>query len=71
MSCVPHIDTGAKTDNYIYINNLDDGMFFLITHTGNAKLGQQWICWKLLLPLKGTLTTKGMGQQEPQEVQQQ
>ena len=55
MSCVPQVDTGAKTDNYIYINNLDDGTVILIILTGNTKLGQQWLC-RRLLPLEGTLT---------------
>lgn len=51
----PQVDVGAKTDNYIYINNLDDGTFILITFTDNTKLGQQWICWRLLLPLERDL----------------
>lgn len=70
MSCVPQVDVGAKTGNYIYINNLDDGTFILITFTDNTKLGQQWICWRLLLPLKGTLTNQRNGPTRTSEVQQ-
>lgn len=33
-------------------------MFILISLTDYTKLGQQWVCWKLLLPLKRTLTNE-------------
>lgn len=53
-----HILWSWGKDNYIYTNNMDDGMFILISLTVYTKLGQQYIYWRLVLPLKRTLANE-------------